>query len=58
MTTKLITLEGLVGSDFYKKAGLAKLTEEEQRLLAEWIDRAMNNLAKSVERDCRRGLMK
>ena len=58
MTTKILTLEDMVGSEVYRKAGLQKLTDAEQTAFANWINEYMKFIAKSVEDDCRRGLIK
>lgn len=55
MTQKIITLEGVVGLDVYKKAGLSKLTRDEQRVLQEFIERYGKSIAQSVENDCKSG---
>lgn len=55
MTTKVLSLEDMVGADVYRKAGLQKLTESEQAVLANWVNEYMNFIAKSIEDDCRRG---
>jgi hypothetical protein len=58
MTTKILTLKDVVGLEVYKKAGLQKLTFDEQMVLADWINDYMNFISKSIEEDCRKGLIK
>jgi hypothetical protein len=58
VTTRVVTLEDMMGKDTFRKAGLQKLSDAEQLVLTEWINDYMNTLLKSVEEDCRRGLIK
>jgi hypothetical protein len=58
MTTKVLTLKDVVGDKVYRKAGLQKLTFDEQMILANWINDYMNFISKSIEEDCRKGLIK
>lgn len=58
MTERMVTLEGVVGSDTYKKAGLSKLTESEQTVLKLWIEAYVHSIANSIEEDCLAGRIK
>lgn len=58
MTTKFVELRDIVGPQVFQAAGLHKLSRQEEMVLLDWIDRRMNELAKSVEEDCRKGLGK
>lgn len=54
VTSKRMTLEQTVGSEVFQKAGLAKLTPEEQFELAAWIRDYTKQIADYVEAQCRR----
>jgi hypothetical protein len=54
VTSKRMTLEQTVGPEVFQKAGLAKLTPEEQFLLADWIRDYGQQIAKYVEEAVRR----
>lgn len=58
MNKRVVTLEGVVGSETYKTAGLHKLNEDEQRVLREWIENYGRRTAESVGEDCRAGRIK
>lgn len=49
-----MTLEQRVGKETYAKAGLAKLTPEEQMALAEWIKDYTKKMTDFMEDYCRR----
>lgn len=49
-----MTLEQRVGKETYAKAGLAKLTPEEQMALAEWIKDYTKKMTDFMEEYCRR----
>jgi hypothetical protein len=52
MSQKIIGLEGVVGPEVYKKAGLKKLSSEEKRVLKNWIEFYVQSIAQSVQEDC------
>ncbi|MCA1987896.1 MAG: hypothetical protein LDL07_01955 [Desulfarculus sp.] len=52
-----MTLEQRVGQETYAKAGLAKLTPEEQMVLAEWIKDYTKKITDFMEDYCRRRAM-
>jgi hypothetical protein len=58
MVHKVVTLEGVVGSDTYNRAGLNKLTEAEQTILKQWIEVYVHSIANSIEEDCLAGRIK
>ena len=58
MTHRMVTLEGVVGSDTYNRAGLSKLTEAEQNILKQWIEVYVHSIANSIEEDCLAGRIK
>ncbi len=51
---KRMTLEQTVGSEVFQKAGLAKLSVEEQFTLADWIRSYTLQISKYVEEQCGR----
>lgn len=55
---KYVSLESVVGSDVYRKAGLHKLTFAEQEALKEWIEEYGLHIVKSVQDDCFSGRLK
>lgn len=58
MMQRIINLRDIVGPDVYQRAGLHKLSENEQMALADWINDYMNQLTKSVEENCRKSQVK
>lgn len=58
MTTYVLTLKDVVGEDLFAKAGLRKLSDAEQNILKEWIERKINDMARFVEEECRKGNIK
>lgn len=55
---KHVSLEEVVGSDVYRKAGLQKLTFAQQEVLKEWIEEYGLHIVKSVQEDCFSGRLK
>jgi hypothetical protein len=55
MTSYVPTLKDVVGPEIFKQAGLEKLSQEEQFILREWIERRINDMARFVEEECRKG---
>ena len=54
VTSKRMTLEQTVGGEVFQKAGLAKLSAEEQFVLADWIRSYTIEMTKYVEEQCGR----
>ncbi len=54
MNRTRMTLEQRVGSEVYQKAGLAKLSPEEQWAMADWIRDYTKDITAYMERQCQR----
>jgi hypothetical protein len=52
MNRTRMTLEQRVGGEVYRKAGLAKLSPEEQWALADWIRDYTKDITAYMERQC------
>lgn len=54
MMQRIVSLRDMVGENVFQKAGLHKLSEHEQMVLAEWINDYMNQITRSVEAECKK----
>jgi hypothetical protein len=54
MMQRIVNLQDMVGANVFQKAGLHKLSEHEQMILADWINDYMNQITKSVEAECQK----
>lgn len=54
MSRTRMSLEQRVGGEVYQRAGLHKLSPEEQWVLSDWIGQYTRDITAYVERQCRR----
>jgi hypothetical protein len=54
MTTRVLSLEQVVGGEVFKSAGLAKLTPKEQDALRRWIEQRVASAIRNTEESIKR----